>query len=211
MSIIPWPTGLLPSDFQIELAGNTQSGGRSPFDGTEQTLELPGSPWVAELSFEGLPEEEHRPLLAFLSRLNGRSGRFSWAPPLPRRATATGTVTIGGAGQTGKVLATAGWPATVVCARLGDFLSWDDGTGRTALHQVVADPAGDALDVASNGAGQCAFTVAPALRRSPPNGGAVNYAAPTAIWKLSQDRGNGLRVRRGLIAGGTLQIEEALW
>jgi len=52
MTILTFPADILgPTQMQLSLRGNTQSGGRSPFDGTEQTLELPGAAWIASLTF----------------------------------------------------------------------------------------------------------------------------------------------------------------
>jgi hypothetical protein len=88
MTIIAAPAILSePSTLSVALMANTQSGGRSPLDGTEQTLRQPGERWMASLGFEGLTQDEWRPLMAFISRLGGRAGRFTWSPPLPRRAT----------------------------------------------------------------------------------------------------------------------------
>lgn len=114
MTIIAAPAILsLPSRFSLAPIANTQSGGRSPLDGTEQTLRMPGERWAAQLGFEGLTQEEWRPLLAFVAQLGGRAGRFTWSPPLPRRAAGlagrtnwvtNGEFTGAGVGATG-----AGW------------------------------------------------------------------------------------------------------
>lgn len=179
MTILTFPTEILPpSSFKLRPIANTQSGGKSPFDGTEQTLELPGSRWACDVTWDGLDQSEWRPLLAFLADLGGRSGRFTWAPPIDRLATATGGH-VYGAGQTGKTLATQGWSGGTYAARKGDLVGWTDPTGRPALHVVTGDcpPSG----------GGVYLLLAPAIRRSPADGAAIIYASPVAVWMLEAD------------------------
>lgn len=194
----------LPSRLTFAPVANTQSGGRSPFDGTEQTLRMPGERWTATLAWEGLTQSEWRPLMAFLARLGGRAGRFTWSPPFPRRASGLGASgpVVAGAGQSGASLALSGWQASAQAFLAGDLLSWTDAAGRQRLHMATAD-------VTATAGGTCTVPIAPPLRSSPVDGGAVEIVAPSAVFRLSQDR-NPIDVVRGLIAGGSLDIEEAL-
>lgn len=211
MTVFAWPSDILPSTFQPTLIGNTQSGGRSPFDGTEQTLEQPGARWGFDLAFEGLPAEEHRRLLAFLASLRGRAGRFTWSPPLPRQGTAGGAPVMRLAGQTGTKVHTQGWTASApLCVALGDFLSWDDGTGRPALHMVTGNATAEPSNSGATPEGLCDFHVSPPLRRSPALLAPLTVSGAIGVFRLVDDRA-GLNFGRGLIAGGNLQIEEALW
>jgi hypothetical protein len=196
----------LPSRFQIAPVANTQSGGRSPFDGTEQTLRQPGERWAAQLGWDGLTQAEWRPLLAFVVQLGGRAGRFLWspAPLLPRRATggvASGPAVNGG-GQMGAALALAGFAASAQAFRAGDLLGFADTGGRPRLHMATAD-------ATASGGGGVTVAIAPPLRASPAHGTLVEIVAPTAIWALTADR-NPMEVMQGLLAGGTLDIEEKI-
>ncbi len=394
MTILTPPAVFLsPSTLTVAPIANTMSGGRSPLDGTEQTLALPGSRFGATLGWSNLAQDEWRPLLAFITALGGTAGRFAWAPPLPRRAagiagrtnlvpngqfvgaatgtpgtpgtgwtlsglaggtvavsgvgvdtdgaayidvaasgTATGTVAarlemtpntalaegwvmtgaatlqfIGtptniatvsarispfnaGGGALGEVASAAsitplltaatrrtatfaapsgsatgrlridmrvntgatyaatlrikqpqleraaaanayiatngnpltalegpfvvaataagstvalrGWAALADAARAGDLVSWVDASGRSRLHMATADA------VAAED-GTCTLAFAPPLRRALAANTAVSFTAPTAIWRLTQNR-NPMELVRGLVAGGTLEIEEAL-
>ena len=206
MAILNWPATLRnPNSARLALAANTQSGGRSPFDGTEQTLELPGSRWTAELRWMNLPESQWRIMQAFIASLGGRAGRFRWGPThMPRRGTRTGAVTIAG-GQTGRAVATSGWstsgpPAAVLT---GDIIGWVDPTGRDVFHMVTADWGPD-------GAGNANLPIAPPIRRSPTAGTPLNYTNPKAIWRLSSDE-QGVEYERGVFAAVTLQFEEAIF
>jgi hypothetical protein len=194
----------LPSRLTFAPVANTQSGGRSPFDGTEQTLRQPGERWGATLGWDGLTQAEWRPLMAFLAQLGGRAGRFTWSPPFPRRASGLGASgpIVAGAGQTGASLALSGWQASAQAFLAGDLLSWTDAAGRRRLHMATAD-------VTASGGGTCTVAIAPPLRSPPVNASAVEILAPSGVFRLSQDR-NPMDLVRGLIAGGSIDIEEAL-
>lgn len=208
MAILTWPAALRnPNSAGLALAANTQSGGRSPFDGTEQTLELPGSRWTAELRWANLPESQWRIMQAFIASLGGRAGRFRWGPTatMPRRGTRGGTPVVGAAGQTGRAIATYGWATGGVefAFRVGDMVGWVDPTGREAMHMITED-------VYTDFAGYGPLPIAPPIRRSPPSGAALNLTAPKAVWQLSSDT-QGLEYHRGVFADLTLSIEEAIF
>jgi hypothetical protein len=203
--LTPPPVFSLPSRFTFAPQANTRTGGRSPFDGSEQTLRQPGERWVATLAWEGLTQDEWRPLLAFMAALGGRAGRFSWSPAaiVPRRATGGAPApVVAGAGQVGSTLALAGFAGAAQVFRAGDLLGFVDGLGRPRLHMATAD-------VSAAGGGTASVPIAPPLRSAPANGAAVNVTNPAVIWGLLSDR-SPMDIARGLIAGGTLDIEEKL-
>lgn len=205
MSVLTFPIAIpQPNTFTLGLVGNTQSGGRSPFDGTEQTLELPGARWGAELRWQALDEAEWRALSAFLAQLQGRSGRFTWSPiaRFPRRGTATGTPLVNGASQTGKALITDGWTGTPAFL-VGDLLGYTDPSGRSVMHQVVAD--------AAVTTGAATISIAPGIRRSPADNAALNLSAPSPVWRLTRDdaMADYEPGPRGFSA--TITIEESIW
>jgi len=202
MTILVPPAAFVPGSFRLRLVGNTQSGGRSPFDGTEQRLELPGARWAATLSWEGLTQAESRPLLAFLAQLRGRAGRFRWWPPLPRRATGTASnCQVDGANQLGASISLKGFAAGQAFLA-GDLFGFADPAGRLALHMATAD-------VTAGANGLVAVPLTPPIRRSPNNNAAVTLAQPEAIWALATDDA-GLDIASALIAGGSIDIEEVL-
>jgi hypothetical protein len=147
MTILTFPSIRAPSSVSgPALRANTQSGGISPFDGTEQTLELPGAKWQAELRFDRLRESEWRQMQAFLSALRGKAGRFYWGPNgyQPRRGTDPANWSgdlprIRTSGQTGTSLDTTGWRGQAMPARIGDWIHWIDSSGRPSFHMVTAD------------------------------------------------------------------------
>jgi hypothetical protein len=205
MTILFFPNTIpAPNSMSLTAAGNTQSGGRSPFDGTEQVLALPGARWLAEMRWQNLTEAEWRTLGAFIATLNGRAGRFVYSPNFrfPRRGTATGTPLVNGGSQTGSTLATDGWNAGVAFLP-GDLLGYVDPTGRQMMHRVTA--------TATVSSGACTVAIWPPLRRSPADNTALQIVSPSPTWRLSTD---GIQEdyepgERGFSV--TLPLEEAIW
>jgi hypothetical protein len=216
MTILTFPVDILgPTQMQISLRGNTQSGGRSPFDGTEQTLEMPGAAWVASLTFrlhagaQAPHGGQAQVLEAFLASLRGRAGRFTWAPPRRRRGVAQtiaggqGTRQVSGAGQSGSSIVTAGWPASTANLYLpGDTIGWVDPTGRAQMHLVTAA-------ASSTGAGLCTVAISPPIRRSP-NTATPLLAAPSPVWRLAQDAQRIGHQANGMVEF-SLDIEETIF
>lgn len=218
MAYMQWPSALLPSSYDLYLAFNTQSGGVSPFDKSEQTLEQPGARWGARLNFENLSISEGRLLTAFLHGLRGRAGRFTWGPPswAPQGSAIAdgGSSVINGASQSGVLVQTRGFVASRPAIFYpGDFLSWPDTTGRPQLHQVVADgavPNGNFVATGSNAGGLCSFRVSPPIRRSPNDGAVLSIAAPTGLFRLSKDAVPP-SFTGGMFASCSVDIEESIF
>lgn len=205
MTILSFPAGIpAPTSFTLGLAGNTRSGGRSPFDGTEQTLELPGARWMAEVRWQSLDVAEWRLLSAFMAQLGGRAGRFLWSPisRFSRRGSATGTPLVNGGSQVGKTLATDGWTGTPAFLA-GDLFGYVDPSGRSMMHQVVAD--------AAVSAGASTITFAPAIRRSPADNAAINIATPSPVWRLTSDEALADYEPGDRGFSAAISIEEAIW
>lgn len=205
MPTLNWnPVIPVPNDFSMGLAANTQSGGRSPFDGTEQTLELPGARWVAELRWRNLDIAEWRTLTAFVAALGGRAGRFWWPVEsrFPRRGTAGGTPLVNGAGQTGRTLLTDGWGAGTAFL-MGDIFVYVDPAGRPIMHQVTAD-----VTVAG---GAASIPITPPIRRSPADNAALLLVNVSPLWRPTRDdvMADYEPGDRGFAL--TLPIEEAIW
>jgi len=219
MPAIPfWPGTIRPASYTFDLAYNTQSGGVSPFDKTEQTLEMPGGRWVSRLEFQDLDIIEGRSLSAFLNLLRGRAGRFQWGPPSwPMRGSAPiygGAAVINGAAQTGDLIQLRGFTANRPDLFFpGDLLAWLDPRGRPQLHQVIANGSVPDYSIASSGsdgAGLCSVRVAPPIRRSPNDGATLNLNAPIGVFKLASDQPS-TAFAGGMFGSGSVNIEEALF
>lgn len=203
MTVLTFPTIRRPSEASERLIGLTQTH-ESPFDGTMQTLELPGARWEFTVTWQTLSPDDRRELAAFLARLRGRAGRFTYGPFWsPRRATGGGTPVINGAGQSGVTLNTGGWVAGAQAMRAGDWFSYADTAGRQRLHQVVADATAD-------GAGVAALIISPPIRRAGANGAALQIATPIGTFMLPQDEAPGMNIRAPSLGQVTITMREAL-
>jgi hypothetical protein len=206
VTIIVFPAIRAPVSAGLQLLGSTQQH-VSPFDGSVQTLAMPGQRWRASMTWGPIPHTDWRPLQAFLGSLRGRAGRFTYVHPHTyRRATAApGTPRVDGDNQTGIELATDGWTPSVLVMRAGDFLSFEDAAGRRRMHHVLAD-------VTSDSAGEATLSLVPPLRSAPADNTALDVLTPSPVWSLAMDD-SGLidwHARNVLRAGLTLEIVESL-
>lgn len=204
MTILTFPTIRRPSAGSYRLRGNTQTH-RSPLDGTEQTLEMPGAVWELTVSWDSLSPDDSRVLAAFLAQLRGAAGRFYYSPAAwqPRRATGGGTPLINGASQSGSSLATDGWTPSVQVMRAGDWLSYTDTSARRRLHMVTAD-------VTSSAGGAAALAITPPIRRAGLDNAAIEVAAPSGVFRLPDDAAPEMAIRPPMLGRVTLTMVEAL-
>lgn len=203
MPVLTFPAIRRPSEAAEKFIGLTQTH-ESPFDGTMQTLEMPGARWEFTVSWQLLSPDDRRELAAFLARLRGRAGRFTYGPIWsPRRAAGAGAPVINGAGQSGEVLSTTGWAANADAMRAGDWLSYADALGRQRLHQVV-------VNATANASGIAALTISPPIRRAGASGAAVEIAAPIGTFMLPQDEAPAINIRPPSLGQVTITMREAL-
>jgi hypothetical protein len=180
MAYPTWPADLLPNRAEWALVNNTQVF-QSALSGDEQTLALPGSRWVANLTFSrvnGLASDKARRLRAFLAALGGRAGRF-YLPvhdALAPAGSALGTPLIAKYGQTGTSLATKGWtPNQAGVLLAGDYVQYGN-----ELNMLAADAAADAD-------GKATLTLVRPIRTSPLVGDALVVSSPCALMALVDD------------------------
>lgn len=204
MTILTFPAIRAPSGASYRLRGNTQTH-TSPLDRTEQTLEMPGALWELTVRWDSLDPDDLRALAAFTASLRGRAGRFHYSPAgwSPRRAAGGGFPVLDGAGQMGSTIATRAWSASVQVMRVGDWLSYDDISGRRRLHMVTAD-------ASSDGAGLASLAITPPIRRAGLDAALVEVAAPAGVFRLPDDEAPEMALRPPLRGSLTLTMVEAL-
>lgn len=206
MTILTFPTlTRTPSGASFRLRGNSQTH-RSPLDGTTQTLEMPGSAWELTVTWESLQEADWRSLGAFLSRLRGRAGRFTFSPIIfaPRRGVATGSPLFSTAPSTGETFQTNSWtPSSGTTMAVGDWLSYTDVGGRTRLHLTTEA-------FVANGSGVSAHRVTPILRAAPIVGQPMEIIAPVGVFMLVDDAPPEMAIRPPRLGGVTLVMQEAI-
>lgn len=180
MAILTFPTirGARTVEWYLQALTQQQD---SPFDGSTQTIAMPGSRWRGTASYT-LQLVDFRKLQAFLSALGGRSGRFLFTPPQAIRTlpALVSAVLVDGAAQTGASLAVKNLPVSTSVFSAGDWISWPDAAGRPQLHMVTSD-------IVSNGSGLAALPIAPPIRHSGPDGATVEVVSPQGVFMLTSD------------------------
>jgi len=216
MAILSMPATPKFRKCRFLLRGNTQQF-ISPLSRAIQTLELVGSKWLASYELPIMKRGEAEAWLAFLTRLNGRVGRFYGGDPSATtpRGTATGTPLVVGAGQTGITLNTDGWTAGIVPLLAGDFIAWETPTGWRELHKVVVD-AGETgggygeggYGEGGYGGGEATLTITPPIRESPADNATIIISSPTCVMQLVSDEEAGWDVDEALFYGVRFNAEE---
>lgn len=133
--------------------------------------------------------------LAFLANTAGTANTFNVPAAIAQQSALTATVLVNGAGQTGKTLATDGWPTSQTVLKAGQFV-----TVNSQLLQLTAD-------ATTNSSGQVTLQFAPSLRLSPADNLAVEYKNPYAVMSLTED--TGYSVDLGAIYSLQFQLREA--
>jgi hypothetical protein len=208
VAILDWPSTLRgPSQATLGLRGRTQLH-TSPFDGSVQTLALPGAKWVGTMSWGPMAPADWRNLQQFLTLLSGQAGRFKLFHPMAgRRATATpGTPLVKGGSQTGNTLAIDGCTASATILLKGDFFAWTNADSRPQLHQVAGD-------ITANGSGEATLAFAPPLRTSPADNAPIDVLTPSAVFMLAGDDQGAISVAGNSAFRGSagIEFEEALF
>jgi hypothetical protein len=216
MSLTSWPASLLPSRYTLNLVPNTQSGGVSPYDRTEQVIVLPGEQWRARLVFENLDRIEARTLGAFLAAQQGRAGVFFWSPPalLPRGTVGADgqSPVVDGANQTGRSLNLRGLLANRPAVfQPDDMLMILDAIGRPWLHRVLGTGGSTPVfgAVAKNATGRCTVALAPPLRRAPVDGSGLGVWDAGTRWRLASNE-NPMEFTPGMLGNASIDLVEAL-
>lgn len=176
----------------------------SPFTGQQQVYKHQGQWWEMEVTLPPMKRADAEQVAAFLVKLNGRFGTFTFGDPLNTapRGVGTGTPLVNGAGQTGTDLVTDGWtPNTTGILRAGDWIQL--GTGSSSrLHKVLDD-------VNSNGSGNATLTLFPDLRTSPADNAAITVSSPKGLWRLAANEVD-YSIDEASIYGMTFACVEAL-
>jgi len=175
-------------------ARSTVAMSASPFTGEQQVYVHQGEWWEADVQLPPMVRADAEIWVAWLVALNGREGTFTMGDPVGATAlgSASGTVTVNGGSQTGKVLAVSGLTGTI---KAGSWIQLGSGSG-THLHKVVAD-------------GTTSLDIWPRLRSSPGNGDSVVIASAKGLWRLA-DNMRSWSIEEAAIYGISFSCIEAL-
>ena len=149
---LPTVTGIKTQNFGLT---RTISVSQSPFTKQEQVYQHEGEQWKATFTLPPMKKDSASIWLAFLMSLRGRRGTFKIGDQDRKtiQGTATGTVLVKGAAQTGNAINLDGFTAS----RANVFLAGDYIQINSYLYMVSAN-------VTANGSGEATVYVEPSLR-----------------------------------------------
>ena len=188
MALLAFPSDIFPTECDWRLVPRTQVFS-NPFNGSVQTLSLPGAYWQAQLSFANLSRDHAARLHALITQLRGPSGRIqlwdhAFATP---RGAAGGNPTINGAGQVGGLLNIKGCTPSSVFLKTGDYC-------QIGLQRVMVT-----ADAIANATGLCTLQVEAPIRYAPANGSAIIVNKASAVMMLKDDDQGGRRSSKKLV------------
>jgi len=115
------------------------------------------------------------PWRSFFAKMQGAANDFRLPVNEIAQSSSTATPLVNGGSQTGRSIATDGWPLSSTVLSAGMYI-----TINNQLLQLTAD-------VVSNGSGQATISVAPAVRTSPANDAPIEYKNPYALMYLLEE------------------------
>ena len=159
-------------------AYNTIGVSRSPFTLQTQIQEYSGQLWLAEITLPPMEREFAEIWISWLLQLSGSKGTFYLGDPLGKtpRGSAAGSPQVNGAGQTGQVIQSKGWAASITgILKAGDYLQIG-----TRLHKVLRD-------TNSDGSGLATIDIWPRLRESPPDNATIVLSNTRGLFRLQNN------------------------
>jgi len=178
---LPTATGIKTQNFGLKrVVAMTQS----PFTAQQQVFEHEGSQWNATMTLPPMKKDKASIWLSFFLQLRGFRGTFKLGDQDRKtiQGTATGTVRINGAGQTGNQVALDGFTAS----RANVFLAGDYIQINSYMYMVTAN-------VTANGSGEANVKIEPALRTGIEpinNDTTVIYLNTTTLMRLDSNELN---------------------
>jgi hypothetical protein len=135
------------------------------------------------------------PWRSFIAQARGRTNDFQ-IPVDPTAQSASGaTALVNGAGQTGRSLATDGWPASTTVLQAGQFV-----TVNNQLLQLTAN-------VTSNGSGQATISFEPPIRVAPSDNAVIEFRNPFCLMYMVEEPT--LSVEAGYVYSLSLNLRES--
>ena len=154
----------------------------SPFSFSQKSYSWGGERWILTGALPPLMREDAEQYMAFFTSLRGKFGTFLMRIPAHRtaRGAVSGTVYVNGASQSGYTLNVDGLAnSTTGIFKAGDFINLGSGAS-TRLHKILED-------ADSNGSGQAALSIWPALREAPADNAVVTYTDCVGHFRLTSE------------------------
>lgn len=162
-------------DSLVLIAENVQGRNTNLYTLKEQVYVHTGDRWKINITYPRQALSTARLIKAFLLSLKGGVGTFIAGDPYAINPSGVGgTPIVNGAGQTGFVLNTSGWPlSTSNVLKAGDYIQ----VGTYNLHMVLTN-------ANSDGSGLASLDIWPRLRSSPANLSSVVINNTKGLFRL---------------------------
>jgi hypothetical protein len=155
----------------------------SPFTGSQQTYEWPGTWWTLKASLPPMRRADAERWISFLLSLHGRAGTFVVGDPMGKvpRGVATGVPKVNGANQVGSSLVTDGWTNSITnILRAGDYIQIGAGANQR-LYKNLKDVNSGATT------GPATLDIFPRLRESPADNATIVVASAAGLFRLAMN------------------------
>ncbi len=188
MAVLDFPADILPSSCMWKLIPRTKLF-TNPFNGSRQTMNMPGTHWEAKITFNNLNRDKANRLFALIHQLQGASGRVAiWDHAFAQpQGKAQGTPLVDGGGQTGNRLSIKGCKPNSNFLKIGDYAQI--GNQLVILTQ----------DADINNEGKCQLNFEAPMRKSPQSNTVIVTNTPKAIMMLKDDKQGGRRSSKRLV------------
>lgn len=168
----------------------------SEWTGKRQTIASGRGWWECQLTLPPLVGTTRvNSWRSFIAQARGRTNDFQIPVDPTAQSAAVATPLVNGAGQTGRSLASDGWPLSSTVLQAGQFI-----TINNQLLQLTAN-------VVSNGTGQATLTFEPPIRVSPADNAAIEFKNPYCLMYMVEEPT--LSVEAGYVYSLSLNLRES--
>lgn len=195
MATITYPASPKAQSMAWRLAMPSQTN-VSDWTGKRQTIASGRGWWECQLTLPPIVGTSNvNAWRSFIAQCRGRANDFQVPVDPTAQSSASATPLVNGAGQTGRTLATDGWPVSSTVLQAGQFV-----TINNQLLQLTAN-------VTSNGSGVATLTFEPPIRVSPSDNAAIEFKNPYCLMYMVEEPT--LSVEAGYVYSLSLNLRES--
>ena len=195
MATVTYPSTPKPSGMSWRLVMPSQTN-VSEWTGRRQTIASGRGWWECQITLPPIVGTTNvNAWRSFVAKARGRANDFQIPVDPTAQSASASTPLVNGASQTGRTLATDGWPVSTTVLVAGQFV-----TINNQLLQLTEN-------VTSNGSGVATLTFEPPIRTSPSDNAAIEYKNPYCLMYFVEEPT--LSVENGYVYSLSLNLREA--
>jgi hypothetical protein len=195
MATVTYPSTPKPSGMSWRLVMPSQTN-VSEWTGRRQTVASGRGWWECQITLPPIVGTTNvNTWRSFIAKARGRANDFQIPVDRTAQSASTATPLVNGASQTGRTLATDGWPVSTTVLVAGQFV-----TINNQLLQLTEN-------ITSNGSGVATLTFEPPIRTSPSDNAAIEYKNPYCLMYFVEEPT--LSVENGYVYSLSLNLRES--